>query len=563
MSAPRSLLSSSHPVLPDCTTLGKMSLEEKVVDSASVKATSSDVEADLIAVEAPKEGLKRQMKNRHIAMISIGGAIGTGLFVGTATALENGGPIGMLLGYIVVGTLCYTVMISLGEMAAFLPIPGGHLTYAERFVDAPWSFTLGWLYWYNWSILLPTELSAASVVIGFWNKSVNPAVWVIMCLAVVVTINAFGAGAYGEAEFIFSSIKVLTIIGLIILGIVLDLGGGPNHDRIGFRYWKAPGPFVQYDNIAGAKGRFLGWVAVMTQAAFSFLGTELVAIAGAEVKNPRRNIPKAIRKVYIRILLFYIGGVAIIGLLVPSSDKRLDLLDGTAAASPFVIAITNAGIKVLPSIINAAILSAAWSAANSDLYAASRALYSLALNGNAPKVFLKLTPNGLPWVSVGTCACFAFLAFMGTASGSGRVFGWFVNMTAVAGLSSWFGISVTYIRFHRGLKTQGINRKTLPFYSPLQPFAAWYAAIGCFLIALFSGWSVFLKGHWRTDTFITNYLPMGLFPVFYIGRKLWTRAPLVPYAQMDFQSGLQEVLDATTDEPPPRNWVERAWSYVM
>lgn len=149
---------------------------------------------------------------------------------------------------------------------------------------------------------------------------------------------------------------------------MLDLGGGPNHDRIGFRYWKSPGPFVQFDGIAGTKGRFLGWSAVMAQAAFSFIGTEVVAvslhpgenvnlradapaqIAGAEVKNPRRNIPKAIKRVYIRLLLFYIGGVAVIGLLVPSNDDRLNLNDGTAAASPFVIAISNAGIKALPSV---------------------------------------------------------------------------------------------------------------------------------------------------------------------------------------------------------------------
>ncbi|RPD78096.1 amino acid permease [Lentinus tigrinus ALCF2SS1-7] len=506
------------------------------------------------------------MKNRHIAMIRYGafsGVIGTGLFLGTATALETGGPVGMLLAYIVVGSLCYAVMISLGEMAAFLPIPGGHLTFAGRFFDPALSFTLGWLYWYNWTIILPAELSAASVVISYWNKTINSAAWIAMCLAVVLIINAFGAGAYGEAEFIFASIKVITITGLLILGLVLDLGGGPKHDRIGFRYWKNPGPFVQLDNIGGVKGRFLGWSAVMSQAAFSFIGTEVVAIAGAEVKNPRRNIPKAIRNVYIRLLLFYIGGVIMIGLLVPSNDPRLNIADGTAAASPFVIAIDNAGIKVLPSIINAAILTSAWSAANSDLYSSSRALYGLALNGKAPSIFLKLTPHGLPWVSVATCSCFAFLAFMGVSSGSGKVFGWFANMTAVAGLSSWFGIAITYIRFYRGLKAQGIDRKTLPYKSPLQPFAGWYAAIGCFVVALFSGWSVFLKGHWRADTFITNYLPMMLFPVLYVGAKLWTRVPLIKYAEMDFKSGLQEVLDASTEETPPRNWIERIWRKIM
>lgn len=157
-------------------------------------------------------------------------------------------------------------------------------------------------------------------------------------------------GAYGEAEFVFASIKVVTIVGLIILGIVLDLGGGPNHDRLGFRYWKDPGPFVQYHGIAGVKGRFLAFAASLTQAAFSFIGTEIVAIAGAEVRNPRRNIPRAIKGVYIRLLLFYIGGVAIIGLIVPSTEPDLALRTSNAAKSPFVIAIKNAGIQGLPSV---------------------------------------------------------------------------------------------------------------------------------------------------------------------------------------------------------------------
>ncbi|KAI0633510.1 amino acid permease [Trametes polyzona] len=541
-----------------------MSYDKEKQDNVSVKdesAVSASADVDVLPV-GPGQ-LKRQMKDRHIAMISIGGVIGTGLFLGTATALLKGGPVGMLLAYVVVGSLCYTVMISLGEMAAFLPIPGGHLTFAERFVDPAWSFAIGWLYCYNWIILLPTETSAASVVINYWNKTVNDAAWITLVLVVVIGINALGAGAYGEAEFIFASFKVITIVGLLILGIVLDLGGGPNHDRLGFRHWKTPGPFVQFDGIAGVKGCFLGWSAVMTQAAFSYMGTELVAIAGAEVKNPRRNIPRAIKRVYVRLLVFYIGGVTIISLLVSSNDSRLNLANGTAAASPFVIAISNAGIKALPSVINAAILTSAWSAANSDLYGSSRALYGLALNGNAPKVFLKTTRHGLPWVAVAACASVGLLAYMGLSSGSGRVFNWLSSMSAVAGLSNWVGIGVTYIRFYRGLKAQGIDRRTLPYHSPLQPFAAWWATIGCSIVVLFSGWYVFLEGHWETDTFVTNYLPMAIAPILYIGARWYKRTSFIPYENMDFKSGLQEVLDASYDEPPSSNWFKRAWSWVM
>nr|CAB38005.1 amino acid transporter [Amanita muscaria] len=510
------------------------------------------------------DGLSRQLKNRHIAMISIGGVIGTGLFLGTATALRNGGPVGMLLGYALMGLICFCVMISLGEMVAFLPIPGGHIKLAERFVDPAFSFTMGWNYWYNWSIVLPAELSASSVIVGFWNHNINPAVWVIICLVVVVTINMLGAGVYGEAEFWFASIKVITITGLIILGIVLDLGGGPNHDRLGFRYWKNPGPFVQFGGISGTTGQFLGFWAVLTQAAFSYIGTEIVAIAAGETKNPRRNLPRAIKRVYIRILLSYICGTLIIGLLVPSNDSGLNLGDGTAASSPFVIAIERAGINSLPHIINACLLTSAWSAASSDLYTSSRALFGLAVSGNAPKIFLTTTSSGLPYVSIAfECMLLRLLAFMATSSGAGKVFGWFANMTAIAGLMTWFGICVSYIRFYNALKVQGYDRKTLPFSSRLQPFAAYFAAGFILVACFFSGFAVFLKGKWATDTFVTNYLPFVLFPIMYGLARLYYKQGPKPYDEIDLVTGLKEIEQQTYDEPPPNNFLERVWQWVM
>ncbi|KAF8807642.1 amino acid permease [Phlegmacium glaucopus] len=534
--------------------------ENKLDGAVELEETGSLRGSDRFAGE---NKLVRQLKNRHVAMISIGGVIGTGLFLGTATALKNGGPIGLLLGYITMGTICYSVMVSLGEMIAFLPIPGGHIALAERFVDPAFSFAMGWNYWYNWVIVLPAELSAASVLIGFWNKEISPAVWIVICIIVVIAINLMGAGVYGEAEFIFASIKVITITGLIILGIVIDLGGGPNHDRLGFRYWKNPGPFVHYKGVPGSKGQFLGWWAVLTQAAFSFIGTEIVAIAAGEAKNPRRNLPKAIKRVYIRILLFYIGGTLIIGLLVPSNDTGLDLGSGTAASSPFVIAIKRSGIKALPSIINACLLTSAWSAASSDLFTSSRALYGLAASGNAPRLFLKALPNGLPIVSVLFSACFAFLSFMGIHSGSGKVFGWFANMTSIAGLLTWFGICVTYIRFYKGMQAQGIDRTKLPYYSKFQPFAAWYALIAIVIICFLSGWAVFLKGQWATDVFVTNYITLVVFPIMYFGAKLYYKQPVKQVHEMDFVTNIDEIEADTYDEPPPRNKAEAFWQWLM
>ncbi|KAF8334137.1 amino acid permease [Cantharellus anzutake] len=468
--------------------------------------------------------LKRQLKSRHIAMIrmylrSIGGVIGTGLFLGTGTALSHGGPVGLLLGYSIMGSICYSTMISLGEMIAYLPIAGGHIKLAERFVGKFFSFSMGWNYWYNWVIVLPAELSAAAILIDYWEHH-------------------------------------------SILGIVLDLGGGPNRDRLGFRYWVHPGPFVQFHGIKGSWGRFLGFWTVLTQAAFSFIGTEIVAIAAGEAKNPRRNIPKAIKRVYIRILLFYIGGTATIGLLVPSNDKSLGLTSD-AASSPFVIAIKRAGIGGLPSTINAALLTSALSAASSDLYTSSRALYGLAIAGNAPKIFTRTSKSGLPYFSVFFCALFCCLAYLDVSSGSGKVFGWFTNMTSIAGLMTWFGINFTYWRFYQGMKAQGFDRSKLPFIGILQPYAAWYAMIWIWLVCIFAAYPVFLRNNWDTATFITYYSPLALFPVMVFGTKFWYKETMIAPGDMDFYSGLAEIEADSYDEPPPANWIERFWSWLM
>ncbi|KAF8524045.1 amino acid transporter [Hysterangium stoloniferum] len=462
---------------------------------------------------AESEQLKRQLKNRHVQMISIGGVIGTGLFLGTATSLAEGGPAGLLLGYTIMSSVCIGVMLSLGELVTFLPVAGGQITLSGRFVDPALAFAMGWNYWYCWSVSLPAELSAAAVLVNYWNKSVNNAAWITIFLLVVVTINFLGTRVFGECEFWFASIKVVTIIGLIILGLVIDLGGAPDHDRRGFRFWHNPGPFVQFLGIKGPKGRFLGFWSVLIQAAYAFIGTEILGMTAAETRNPKKNIPRAIRGVYVRICVFYILGVFILGLICPSNASGLTTGSKTAAGSAWVIAIQIARIKALPSIINAALLTSAWSAGSSDLYTSSRALYGLAVNRQAPRIFAKTNRYGTPYVSVAACALMGFLSFMGVTSGSSKVFGWLSNMSSVTGMLNWMGICITLIRFRKGLKAQGIDVKTLPFVSRLQPWIAWWSLCWVVVIILFADWSVFLKGQGPFDhaSFISTYFPVPFF----------------------------------------------------
>ncbi|KAI7952871.1 hypothetical protein MJO29_008502 [Puccinia striiformis f. sp. tritici] len=484
--------------------------------------------------------LHRTMKSRHIQMISIGGVIGTGLFLGTAQSLANGGPLGLMMGFLVMGTVVWNVMASLGEMVSHLPIAGGHVTLAKRFVDSSLSLTMGYNYFYNWAIVLPTEISASAILVNYWTKAVNNAVWITLFLIIVGLINLGGARFYAEFEFWFASIKVITIVGLIILGIILDAGGGPDHDVIGFRNWRNPGPFVQHLGVEGPLGRFLGFWSVLIQAGFSYIGTEITAITAGEAKNPKKSLPSAIKGVAVRICIFYICGTFIIGLLVPSNDPRLNLDSHDAASSPFVIAIEKSGIKTLPSIINAALLSSAWSAASSDMYTSSRALYGLALAGNAPAVFKRTTTWGLPWACLLVSFVIGFLAFMSVGSGgAGQVFGWLSTMSSVTGLLTWVGILITYLRFDAGVKAQNINRDQFPYKSYLRTGGAIYSLFMCCLILIFNSYSVFISGHWDTATFITGYLPIVLAITMYFSSRFYlkrkgSRTAIVGLHEMDF-----------------------------
>ncbi|KAH7346679.1 putative arginine permease [Rhexocercosporidium sp. MPI-PUGE-AT-0058] len=498
--------------------------EKSAVQSVSDQTVDNNSTQDVQLTAAGGAGLKLPLKPRHLQMIAIGGVIGTGLFLGTAGDLKNGGPGGLLMGYCIMASLLYAVMVALGEMVSQFPIPGGQFALAGRFVSPELGFAMGWLYWYNYIVVLPAELICSN------------AMWVGLMLMVVWAVNWGGTRVFGEMEFWFCTIKVITIVGLIIVGVVITAGGGPNHQAIGFRFWNETGCFVQYSDIPGAKGRFLSFFSVMISAAFAFIGTEITAIAAAETANPRRTVPGAIKSVWIRLVLFYLCSAFIIGLLVSRTDPSLDLAS-TAAKSPFVIAIQNAGISVLPSIINAALLTSAWSAGCADLYVSSRTLYGLYTRGAAPRFLGKLRKDGLPWACVLVCSAFSLLSFMAAASnGAGTAFGYFANMTAICGMISWACICWTSIRWHQAIKVQGIERNTFAYQAPLQPYLSYYGLFVCLLVIVFGGFTSFIHT-FKTSSFITTYFPIPLFAILFLGYKFYHKTGLVPLASIDSVTG--------------------------
>ncbi|KZF19671.1 hypothetical protein L228DRAFT_270993 [Xylona heveae TC161] len=533
-------------------------------DANEISVAYGSMEESDSRKDAPSEnGLHRSLKPRHLQMIAIGGVIGTGLFLGTGGDLQHGGPAGLLLGYAVMASVLFSVMVALGEMVSWFPIPGGQFALAGRFMSPELGFAMGVLYWYNYIIVLPAEISAASVLITYWTPAgvsgstcttgiCNNAMWVGLMLIVVWAINLAGTRVFGEMEFWFASIKVITIIGLIIAGIVITAGGGPNHESIGFRYWNETGGFVQYSGIAGSKGRFLGFFSTLVNAAFAFIGTEITAISAAETANPRLNVPRAIKSVWIRLMIFYVLSVFVVGLLVSPSDPSLDL--GKAAAkSPFVIAIKNAGIPVLPSIINAALLTSAWSAGCADMFVSSRTLYGLACRGHGPKFLLKTRKSdGLPWVCVMISMAFSLLSFMAAdqKGKAGTVFGYFSNMTAICGMISWACILATSIRFQKALKFHGVDRKTLPYTAPFQPYLSYYAMAFCVIVIIFGGFSSFIHS-FDTSSFITTYFPIPFFIVLLVGYKLYHKTKVIKIEDFDLVTGSST---AMIEESKPKSF---------
>ncbi|ORY56911.1 amino acid permease/ SLC12A domain-containing protein [Pseudomassariella vexata] len=501
--------------------------------------------------------LKRGLRPRHLQMIAIGGVIGTGLFLGTAGNLQNGGPAGLLISYCLMASVLFSVMVALGEMISQFPLAGGQFALADRFVSPEMGFAMGWVFWYDYIIVLPAEISAAAVLISFWTPAsqegstcttgvCNNAMWVGLMLIVVYVVNFAGTRVYGEVEFWFCSIKIITIVGLILVGIIISAGGGPDHTAIGFKYWKETGGFMQYEGIPGATGRFAGFFSTLISAAFAFIGSEVTAIAAAETANPRKSVPSAIKGVWVRLVLFYLSSAFLIGLLVSPNDPSLNL-GSTAAKSPFVIAIKNAGIPILPSIINAALLTSAWSAGCADLFVSSRSLYGLYTRGHAPAWVGKTRADGLPWVCVVIGGVLALISFMASASGSaGTVFSYFANMTAICGMISWACIMFTYIRWYKGLAVQGIDRKTLAYMAPFQPYLSYYGLCMCLMVMIFGGFTAFVNV-FDVSTFITTYMPIPFFVVLFVGYKVYHKSTFIDYKDMDFASGSS--FDIPDEEP--------------
>ncbi|EAL86439.1 hypothetical protein KXW98_006498 [Aspergillus fumigatus] len=517
----------------------------------------SDEESNEEVQESETPDLKRQLKDRHLQMIAIGGTIGTGLFISSGTAIAHAGPVGALIAYIFVGTIVYSVMTSLGEVATYIPTAGAFTSYTTRLVDPSLGFAMGWIYWFNWASTYAVELTASGMIIQYWDEDLSIAIFIGVFWVFITLINFLPVGFYGELEFWFSAIKVLTVLGFMIFAICIDAGVG-KQGYLGFHTWKDPGAFAPYlieSNVNTAK--FVGFWAVLIQAGFSYQGTELVGVAAGETENPEKTVPSAIRKTFFRILIFFVLTIFFIGLLVPYDNPNLVTDTSNASASPMVIAANLAGVQVLPGLINAVLLTVVLSAANSNVYSGSRVLLGLAREGFAPQWFAKVTQRGVPYISVAFTAAFGLLGFLNLSESGGKVFNWLVNISGVAGFICWASINACHIAFMRVLAARNISRDTLPYKAIWQPWLAYYGLFFNILIIFTQGFTAWIPTFDVSDFFVAYVCPI-LFAVLYLGHKIVFRTKFVDPLEADLDSARVETKSTSWETSAPnKGWFER------
>lgn len=423
------------------------------------------------AIEEKDNRLKRSMKSRHMFMISLGGAIGTGLFVSTGYLINQAGPGGVVLAYLAGGLLMYLVMLCLAELAVVMPVTGSFQAYTTKFIGPATGFTIGWLYWINWIVAVGSEWVGAGILMTRWFPDVPSWVWISLFIVLMFLLNAFSASLFAESEFWFSGIKVTTIMLFILLGLAAIVGLMPFEGlnaapiRSGFAHDGGlfPNGFIPV---------FMTMVAVN----FSYQGTELIGIAAGESENPEESVPRATRNTIWRILFLFVASVFVLGSLIPWQEAGL-------TDSPFVLVFDKMGIPFAADIMNFVILTALLSASNSGLYASSRMLWALSKSNMASPYLSKLTPQGVPFRALIVSAVIASLALISSVVAPDTVFLWLTGISGFAGIMVWMGVALSQYVFRRRFIAEGNSVHDLKYRVRLFPFVPIFAIVLC-IVAL-------------------------------------------------------------------------------
>ncbi|KAH9991307.1 amino acid permease-domain-containing protein [Russula vinacea] len=485
-------------------------------------STASFYHADLDKVQRKLSGVHVQMYVRSRCLEDvlsqslynqIAGVIGTGLFLGLGQLLTTTGPLGVLLVFLLVGSVAFASIVSVTEMAVFAPVTGSFSHYgalatvqsnavdnpgvsAARWVDPALGFAVGWNYFY----------------------SNHVSIYIAVLIAAVYIVNMLGLRSFGHTEAFFATLKLMLVIGLIIGGLVINLGGGPDHTRHGFEYWKHPGPLVSSLE-PGALGRFLGLILGIIYAAFAMCGMEIITLAAAETRNPRKNMINAMRTVFFRIFICYVLTGLIVGMLIPSNDPELFKKTGNAGQSPFVLVFNRAGVKS-PGPDERLLIGERHVVLGLEIAVCTRCTRT------GPEIYYDSLSQWLALRCYHDRRRLLVFAFLNANISSGKVFSWFVNLSAVGGLLNWLMIGITYLRFYYGLKAQGLERHG-GYRSVFQPYAGMYVVFWSAIFIIVSGLSVFWS--FNGPDFVAAYINLPVFALLYVSWKIFKGTKLCAF----------------------------------
>lgn len=444
-------------------------------------------------MEQQQNKLQKQLKSRHVTMISLGGIIGAGLFVGSGAVIHETGP-GAILSYVIAGLLIVLLMRMLGEMAVVNPDSGSFSTYARQAIG-PWAgYTIGWLYWFFWVIVIAIEATAGGAIVHGWIPSMP--IWLVsLILTLLLTLtNIYSVKSFGEFEYWFSMIKIVAIIAFICIGVAIIFGFIPGVESPGLSNLTEHGGFMP----KGFASVFVGIITVI----FSFFGAEIAAIAAGESSNPEKSVVVAINSVVWRILLFFIGSVSVLVILLPwNSAESLE--------SPYVTMLNMIGIPAAAQIMNVVVLVAVLSCLNSALYTNSRMLFSLAQNGNAPRALLKVSKNGVPVRAVLASTFFAYICSIFNFVSPDKLFLFLVNASGAIALLVYLVIAVSHLRMRRKLEKENSEAMKLKMW--LFPYLTYVTIIAMFVILIAMAFIDSMRSQFFLTMMITTLVILSYF----------------------------------------------------
>jgi amino acid transporter, AAT family len=413
----------------------------------------------------PATDLSRNLRNRHIQLIAIGGTIGVGLFLGSAKAIHSAGP-ALILAYALGGVAIFFIMRALGELLTYRPVAGSFATYADEFCGRFAGFATGWSYWFAWVVTAMAELTAIGIYVRFWFPAVPQWLPALVALLLLYGSNLLAVRVFGELEFWFALIKVVTIVGLIVAGLVVilfhvgDLGASASFSNL----W-SHGGFLPFG--------ILGVLLTMQIVMFAYEGVELIGVTAGEAENPSVVLPRATNGIIVRILIFYIGAVLIIMSLVPWNEL-------SPSVSPFVFVFEKIGVPAAAGLINAVVITAATSSCNSGIFSTGRMLWSLAQRGQGPRAFAKLSREHVPANAIHATAALLLIGVALNYVVPEEVFTWVTSVALVGTFWTWDIILVSHRNYRRAVAAG--RAAPAPFRMPGAPFANW--VVLAFLVAV-------------------------------------------------------------------------------